>query len=157
MLWGSGHSAATEMYWVAAGEVLLFDASGARAGRAVVGDLLGAADLFKPPKRAVAWAWAAASSDDEEGTPGRPENVGPFRARTARVISKQTDHIHVSINASVFLTLAYSYRIAHRSNLDRTNDASFGVPCRNVSVCPLIVWTATYFWSSTLISPIFMF
>jgi hypothetical protein len=92
ILWGSGRSAATEMYWVAAGEVVLFDASGAKASRAVVGDLLGAADLFKPPNRAAAWAWAAASSDDDEGSPGQPENVGPFRARTARVISKRTDH-----------------------------------------------------------------
>jgi hypothetical protein len=107
MSWGSGRLAATEMYWVAAGEVVLFDASGARAGRAVVGDLLGAADLFKPPKRAASWAWAAASSDDDEGSPGQPENVGPFRARTARVISKRTDHSLIPIcSASVFLTLA---------------------------------------------------
>ena len=69
------------MYFVTAGEVNLIDASGAPAGRAGPGALLGAADLFPPPTPAAAWAWAAGDAGDG----CEPEELGPFRARTARV------------------------------------------------------------------------
>ena len=74
------------MYWVAAGEVNLLDYSGAPAGRAKAGDLLGAADVFPPSRKEASWAWAAVCDKEAASGTNMADSVGPFRARTARVI-----------------------------------------------------------------------
>ena len=84
------------MYWVTAGEALLFDCAGTLAGRAKIGELLGAEDLFPPSDGAATWTWAAFDNDQDRGGGGQAEGQGSFRARTARVNSSFPDDLLVS-------------------------------------------------------------